>query len=64
MGIQKFKNGFGFCACKGCKHLMSVKVEIKGKNEKGRFVTKKIFFLCHECSEELTKDINCEVVTQ
>ena len=62
MSLHKLKNGFGFCANKGCKHLMSVRIEVKGRNEKGRFVTKKSFNLCEDCVWEILKQVDYEVI--
>lgn len=62
MSIHRLKNGVCFCANKGCKHLMSVKVEIKGKNERGNYVTKKRFNLCEECAWEILKEVDYQVI--
>ena len=43
---------------------MSVLVEVKGKDERGRFKTKQRFFLCEECSWEMLKDVDFEEVSQ
>lgn len=62
MSIHRKKNGVGFCATKGCKHLMSVRIEVKVKRANGKYLTTKRFNLCEDCVWKLLNDVDFEVL--
>ena len=61
MRTKRIKNGFGFCAKKGCTHLMSTSFELVRKSEDGHSIKRIKFSLCEECTEEFLQEINCRV---
>ena len=50
MKVVKIKNGIGFCARKGCKHLMSTSFELVQKDRDGKQIKKRKFCLCEDCT--------------
>lgn len=57
MRVVKVKNGIGFCAKKGCKHLMSTSFEIVQKDRDGKRICKKKFCLCEDCTFEFLAEM-------
>lgn len=58
MRTRKIKNGFGFCAKKGCKHLMSTTFELVEKDQEGKLKRKRKFSLCEDCTFELLQELD------
>lgn len=61
MRTKRIKNGFGFCAKKGCRHLMSTSLEIVRKSDDGRFQKRIKFCLCEDCTEEFLQELDRRV---
>ena len=61
MRLVKIKNGIGFCAKKGCKHLMRESFQLVGKDPNGNVKVKKRFCLCEECSFEFMSELEKNV---
>ena len=58
MRTVKIKNGIGFCARKGCRHLMSTSFEIIEKDREGKRKRKIKFALCEDCAFELQGELS------
>ena len=62
MKTKRIKNGFGFCAHKGCKHLMSTSFELVEKDSEGNRKRKVKFALCEDCTFEFLQELtNIEI---
>lgn len=61
MRVVKIKNGIGFCAKKGCKHLMSTSFELIQRDQDGKKKKKTKFCLCEDCTFEFLTDFERKI---
>lgn len=61
MRTHRIKNGFGFCAKKGCRHLMSTSFELVKRDKEGKMQKKIKFALCEDCTDELLNDLDANI---
>lgn len=62
MKTKRIKNGFGFCASVGCKHLMSTSFELVRKDKEGKVIKRAKFCLCEDCTDEFLQEMDRRVV--
>lgn len=64
MKTKRVKNGFGFCARQGCRHLMSTSFDVIRTDKEGNKVARFKFSLCEDCAIEFLSELDRRVVVK